>query len=119
MNSDWEKIKLHGAILRDVKRNLVKKLADMSVDDVMSVYSGKAGACCCGCSGNYRYNSKHVNRAGKSRGYEVSADEVNDRQVKRVLNIVKKNVSGVSQVGEGLVFEATVDNRYYMVHGVR
>lgn len=57
----------------------------------MSVYSGKAGKCYCGCSGNHRYASKHVEAAGKDRGYAIGKEEVNDRQVKKVLGIVQAN----------------------------
>jgi hypothetical protein len=64
-------------------------LAALTPSDVRSVYSGKDGACCCGCKGNHRYNSQHVAAASKDRGYEVGPDEVNDRQVAKVLKIVQ------------------------------
>lgn len=68
-------------------------LANLTLDQVMSAYSGKAGKCCCGCAGIHRYASAHREIAGKDRGYPISDDEVNDRQVKRVLKIVKENFS--------------------------
>ena len=71
-------------------RFTLDRIASLTTDDVQSVYSGKPG-CCCGCNGKHRYNSKHVLSGSKNRGYEVTADEVNDKQVKKVLNIVKKN----------------------------
>lgn len=66
-------------------------LATTTLDQVMSVYSGKAGKCYCGCSGNHRYAKAHQEVAGKDRGYAISDDEVNDTQVKKVFNLVKKN----------------------------
>jgi hypothetical protein len=56
---------------------------------VYKVYSGKAG-CMCGCRGKYSYASDAVEYGSKDRGYEVRAEEVNDRSVKiltkKVLN---------------------------------
>jgi hypothetical protein len=66
-------------------------LAAVTLDQVMSVYSGKVGRCYCGCSGNHRYASKHREAASKDRGYPVFMDEVNDRQVKKIFKIVKEN----------------------------
>ncbi len=76
-------------------------LATVTVAQVMSVYSGKKGRCYCGCSGNHRYASAHREAASKDRGYDVGDDEVSDREVKRVLNIVKKNFSVPEDVTPG------------------
>jgi hypothetical protein len=57
---------------------------------VKSVYSGKNGECCCGCSGTHSYASIHREAAGKNRGYAVRDEEVNDRQVARVVNKIEK-----------------------------
>jgi len=59
-------------------------------EKVKSVYSGKDGHCCCGCSGTHSYASKHREAAGKSRGYPIKDDEVNDTQVTRVINKIEK-----------------------------
>jgi hypothetical protein len=109
---------------------VVALLASVTVDQVMSVYSGKAGKCYCGCSGNHRYASAHREAAGKDRGYAISDDEVSDREVKRVLNIVKKNFTispdvrpgcepyNVEGDGNGFVthFTAEVGSRSYTVY---
>ncbi len=48
----------------------------------------------CGCNGKYKYSSANdLKVASKNRGYEVTPDEVNDRQVSRVLNILKEHKS--------------------------
>lgn len=76
-------------------------LATTTLSQVMSVYSGKAGACYCGCSGNHRYAAAHREAATKDRGYSISDDEVNDTQVKKVFNLVKKNFSIPENVRPG------------------
>jgi hypothetical protein len=65
-------------------------VAGLTADKLRSVYSGKAGECCCGCSGAHTYNSKHVAEAGQDRGYEVTPDEVNDTVVERVLRKLQR-----------------------------
>ena len=59
--------------------------------NVQSVYSGRKGACCCGCKGTHRYNSQHVAAATAARGYEITADEVNDVQITKILRTVQAN----------------------------
>lgn len=72
---------------------VAKLLESVTPAQVMSAYEGRAGKCYCGCAGNHRYASKHREVAGVNRGYAISDDEVNDRQVKKVLRIVKENFS--------------------------
>lgn len=63
-------------------------VAKLDFDNVLSVYSGKDGHCCCGCSGKHYYRSNYREEAGKVRGYEVSDDEVSDKMVRKIWNIV-------------------------------
>ena len=65
-------------------------VADLTKQDVLSVYSGIDGRCCCGCSGKYSYNSQYRQEAGRKRGYPVSDEDVSDRMITRVLNILRK-----------------------------
>lgn len=53
----------------------------LNVKDVTRVYSGKLGACMCGCSGKYSTASAYKEHVSKERGYPVSDDEVSDRSV--------------------------------------
>jgi hypothetical protein len=62
----------------------------IKIETVASVYSGKAGRCCCGCSGKHRYASAHVKWASKNRGYEVTDKEISDRSVKLLVNKLNK-----------------------------
>jgi hypothetical protein len=62
---------------------------NLKVSDVVSVYTGKAGSCCCGCSGIHRYSTKHAKVGAKRRGYELETKEINDRHVAKVLRWVQ------------------------------
>jgi hypothetical protein len=66
-----------------------EQIQGLRLEDVMSVYSGRDGACACGCSGKHRYASKYRDIATANRGYEVTDEEVNDRQVERILKLVQ------------------------------
>lgn len=57
---------------------------------VLRVYSGKQG-CTCSCNGKYWANPQHIEEANKKRGYPHEESEVSLRQVKRVLNLLKKD----------------------------
>ena len=63
-------------------------LTAFTKESTVSVYSGKNGKCCCGCAGNYRLNSRHYNVGDTRHGYAVTADEINDAQVTRVLRTI-------------------------------
>jgi hypothetical protein len=69
--------------------------------NVMKVYSGKDGACCCGCKGTYRVSSLHRAAADAARGYAHDDKDVNDKQVAKVLGIFQANLPQVEVVAEG------------------
>lgn len=52
---------------------------------VLMVYTGKPG-CMCGCGGKYRYTKASALFAKAHRGYEATAEEINESTVTRVLN---------------------------------
>lgn len=64
----------------------------LQFDDVMSVYSGKAHKCCCGCSGKHTYSSQYRDVVSKQRGYEIDDDEVSDRTVKLIMSKINRYV---------------------------
>ena len=87
----------------------------------MSAYEGRAGKCYCGCSGEYFYNSKHVEAAGKDRGYNVDPEDVDDERLEDVLEHVKANFDAEDEysynvqeeAGQGFVTHFTaVDGGY-------
>ena len=62
----------------------------IDLEKVVSVYSGKSGMCCCGCSGKHTYASKYNDRGKEIRGYDISENEVSDTIVKRHVNTIMK-----------------------------
>lgn len=89
-------------------------LARLTPDDLFSVYSGKPGKCCCGCAGNHRYWRAHRIAAGKHRGYEVDEEDINDRQVARVLKLLQ-NWFALVEYG-GSYFAGEIDGRLYIAY---
>jgi len=88
----------------------------IEIDNVSSVYSGKPG-CACGCRGKYAYASRHRAWASKDRGYTVTADEVNDRTVKLMVNKINKAIASGADVKRyvwGVSFET--DTRVYVLY---
>lgn len=59
-------------------------------EDIDSVYSGKAGRCCCGCSGTHWYPKRNFGEGKALRGYDIGLDECSDRAVKVALGKVKR-----------------------------
>jgi hypothetical protein len=82
--------------------------------DVLSVYSGKNGRCCCGCSGKHSYNSASIAEATEHRGYAVTSDEVNDRQITRVLRLIQAEGDKVEDGGNYISVE--VGARLYVAY---
>ena len=91
-------------------------LSAFTKETTVSVYSGKDGKCRCGCAGNYRYNSRHVEIASKRRGYEVTADEVSDAQITRVLRtITAAATTSELEFGDNYV-ERVVNGRSFVAY---
>ena len=63
----------------------------VDVDDVISVYSGKTGACCCGCSGKHSYASKYRARGGAARGCKLQDSDISDLTVKRIVGKINRS----------------------------
>jgi len=81
---------------------------------VMSVYSGKPG-CACGCRGTHRYNGTMLAEASADRGYAVTPDEVNHKQIKKVVKILLANWSFVQVEGAEFAY-AELDGRSYCAY---
>ena len=67
---------------------MITDIKSIPFENVLSVYSGKARACCCGCAGKHTYVSAHREEASKRRGYPVEDSEVSDGAAKRVFNLI-------------------------------
>lgn len=102
-----------------------KTVATLTTSDVLSVYSGKNGSCCCGCAGKHTYNPEHRELGAVRRGYKLDGnliplddDEINGATITRVLNIIKKNERGDTVVGSDDNVSCVVGNRLYVVYTV-
>ena len=84
------------------------------LEDVVSVYSGKDGRCCCGCSGKHYIATAHRVEGCRRVGfYDTDAVVCNDVQVRRVMRIIQKTDS--AKMSDGFV-EATVGGRLYIAY---
>lgn len=101
-------------MIKHHRRNPSKSLLNLTLADVASVYSGKAGRCMCGCAGNYRLSS-HVDRVaeGRRRGYPVKPTDINDAQVRKVIKILQ-NATDVEEFDDG--FSVDIDGRRYAAY---
>lgn len=91
-------------------------IQDVKTEQVMSVYAGRAGKCCCGCAGKHSYNSAHVEVASKYRGYEVTPDDVDDRMVLRVLRLVQSVQAAGPLLDDGPdIYSAEIGKTLYIV----
>jgi len=63
----------------------------IKIDDVYKAYSGKPGACMCGCSGTYYYPKLKQKEGSKHRGYKVKNNDVDDKEIKNIFNKFYKN----------------------------
>jgi len=86
------------------------------MNDVMFVYSGRKGACACGCKGKYSYHQMRRAESSKWRGYRVTDDELNERQVNRVLGHIKRNVSTAKYDENVRYLSVDVGTRTYVVY---
>lgn len=72
-----------------------KKLQELCVSDVMCVYSGRAGKCCCGCAGKHYANPSHLEAATADRGYGYDPEEVSAAMTTKVLRLVQAHEAEV------------------------
>lgn len=86
-------------------------LDTLTVDKIMSVYSGKHG-CCCGCVGKHTTASAHRETNSKDRGYPVTDDEVSDRSVKIIFNKIMSFPRGQIEVDKTYISIDTETRRY-------
>jgi hypothetical protein len=83
----------------------------VKVENIMKVYSGRKGKCACGCSGTYRYASVHREMGAIYTGREIDDEDVNDKQVRKVVNIINKNLENAEVDKDGVTL--TIGERLY------
>ena len=67
----------------------MKRHLHIDKDSIAHVYSGKAGACACGCKGKHTYATAYVAQSAARRGYAIQPDEVSDGTVTRILKKIE------------------------------
>lgn len=80
---------------------------------IRSVYSGRAGKCCCGCSGNHRYASKYREESGKTRGYPLLDEDVSDRSVSIIVNRLNRLIAAGDDVRESPGLRSEKGDTYF------
>jgi len=85
----------------------------INVNRIASVYSGREGACCCGCAGKHYYARRWARWSSERRGYRVTGQEISDRMVKKVCNIVN---SGRTQTTGDHIVSVVVGKRIYVAY---
>lgn len=89
-------------------------LQSLTIDNVLSVYSGKLG-CACGCRGTHSYNPAHAEEAGADRGYAVTADECSEASVANILKAVQR-ANGAEIADDGSHASLETETRLYIVY---
>jgi hypothetical protein len=85
----------------------------VKIDQIQSVYSGRNGRCCCGCSGKHTYASATREIASKHRGYAVTDDEISDRVVKLICNKINATDAVIEKP---TYYYAVVGERVYIAY---
>lgn len=62
----------------------------ISPDDIISVYTGRDGECCCGCAGDHIYHSTKQTEGSEHRGYAVGDDEVDDKKFQWIIDVINQ-----------------------------
>jgi len=88
----------------------------ISKEQVLSVYSGIDGKCCCGCSGKHYYHSNQELRsmASKERGYEVTEEECSDKMINKIVKII--NEAKELEDDMSSMKTAIIGNRVYIAY---
>ena len=89
-------------------------IRNLTAKDILSVYSGQDGKCCCGCAGKHYYNPSYMKEGTKYRGYEVTEDETSIKMVEKVLKVLKQ-AEELEIDGSGFI-STVVGKRLYIVY---
>jgi hypothetical protein len=98
-----------------------QSINDVSEANILSVYSGKPDGCRCECGGTYRYYSANRLEAERRNGYALEDSDINDRQVRKVLALLKQNADQVERInglGGETIFDVTLNGRAYTVYAI-
>jgi len=88
----------------------------IKLQDISCVYVGKPEFCMCGCAGKYYYTTLHTDWSAGNRGYKIDKNEVNDKKVQKVFDIMALQPFGNIEIIEGHIFTAVIDNRQVTIY---
>ncbi len=104
----------------------IMTMPELEFNDINCVYiskRNKANNCMCGCSGTYFYNEVNKIKAGKNRGYDVTAEEVNEKEVQSVLDLFvgykgKKNIEVIEDKDNKYIFTIIISSIQYTIYTI-
>ena len=92
----------------------------LNVKDVVSVYEGEAGNCCCGCAGEYYHNPVLAERIAEYVEehliYQPKPEQFNQDKIAAITALVNKGIEcGETEFwGRGLYSLKVLDQQYYV-----
>jgi hypothetical protein len=97
----------------------MKRRIAVALEEISSVYSGRARACCCGGAGTHRYPSTTDPKWFKtSTGTDLSKEDINDVQVKRIMKLINlalaNNDHGIDESSRHIALET--EKRIYIIY---
>lgn len=91
----------------------------IDLSKVMTVYSGKDGKCCCGCSGKHTVASAFAAAHEATHGYACRPEDVSDRTVKTIVGKMERAVetgAGVLEDCDDSMVSVVVGGRLYIAY---
>jgi hypothetical protein len=98
------------------EKNIIYKMPELKLDEILSAYIGKPDKCMCGCSGNYYHPSINQKIAAEKQGYELSPDEINDRKVGYVLSRIRAVEGNGIEVFNDYIYTAIIGQKQYTIY---
>jgi hypothetical protein len=85
---------------------------NLTLDDIVKVYTGKPNTCMCGCAGVYKYSSKHIDEMPDY--YKKDPKHVDD---KRVMKVYKNILSApIVEITSGYIYTAEIGSTQYSMY---
>ena len=106
--------------------NAIKTMPELEFNDINCVYiseRNKVNTCMCGCAGEYYYNEVNRLDAGKNRGYKVTDEEINEKEVQTVLDLFlgycgDKNIEVIEESDNKYIFTIVISNKQYTIYTI-
>jgi hypothetical protein len=88
----------------------------IKIEDIVQVYSGRNGACFCGCSGIHRYPASMREEGAEHRGYALDDKDINDRHVNMVVDIINAGRNGDGIETTAVYVSRVIDDKIYVAY---